>query len=84
MGIIVDRVAEVTTINEADIEPAPDFGARLRSEYIKGMAKCWNKVLIILDIELILTDEELTFGPKAAAGTSGEDAGEAGEAEDGR
>lgn len=64
MGIVVDRVSEVITINKADIDAAPDFGTRLKSEYIKGMAKTKNQVLIILDIDLILTDEDLTFGPK--------------------
>ncbi|MDR1166532.1 MAG: chemotaxis protein CheW [Deltaproteobacteria bacterium] len=67
MGILVDKVSEVITINEADIESAPDFGSPLKSEYIKGMAKTRNLVLIVLDIDLILTDEDLTFGPKAAA-----------------
>ncbi|MDR1394549.1 MAG: chemotaxis protein CheW [Deltaproteobacteria bacterium] len=67
MGIVVDRVSEVITINKADIDPAPDFGTRLKSEYIKGMAKTKNQVLIILDIDLILTDEDLTFGPRQAA-----------------
>ena len=62
MGILVDTVSEVVTINSANIESAPNFGARLKSEYIKGMAKVKNKVVIILDIDLILTDEELTFG----------------------
>ncbi|MDR2367938.1 MAG: chemotaxis protein CheW [Deltaproteobacteria bacterium] len=65
MGIVVDRVSEVITINQADIVPAPEFGTKLRSEYIKGMAKTKTQVLIILDIDLILTDEELTFGPKS-------------------
>ncbi|MDR1309591.1 MAG: chemotaxis protein CheW [Deltaproteobacteria bacterium] len=65
MGIVVDRVSEVITINQADIDPAPEFGTRLRSEYIKGMAKTKTQVLIILDIDLILTDEELTFGPRS-------------------
>ncbi|MDR1609089.1 MAG: chemotaxis protein CheW [Deltaproteobacteria bacterium] len=64
MGIVVDRVSEVITINKADIDPPPDFGSRLKSEYILGMAKTKNQVLIILDIDLILTDEDLTFGPK--------------------
>jgi purine-binding chemotaxis protein CheW len=64
MGIVVDRVSEVITINEADIDPAPDFGSQVKSEYIKGMAKKKNLVLIILDIDLILTDEALTFGPR--------------------
>ena len=67
MGIVVDRVSEVITINEADIDPAPEFGTRLKSEYIKGMAKTKTQVIIILDIDLILTDQELTFGPKSSA-----------------
>ncbi|MDR1297226.1 MAG: chemotaxis protein CheW [Deltaproteobacteria bacterium] len=67
MGIVVDRVSEVITINKADIDPAPEFGTRLRSEYIKGMAKTRTQVLIILDIDLILTDEELTFGGRPDA-----------------
>jgi len=62
MGIVVDTVSEVINIPAANIEPAPNFGARLKSEYIRGMAKTKDKVIIILDIDLILTDEELTFG----------------------
>ncbi|MDR2354326.1 MAG: chemotaxis protein CheW [Deltaproteobacteria bacterium] len=64
MGVLVDKVSEVITINQTDIEPAPDFGSGIKSEYIKGMAKTRNLVFIILDIDLILTDEDLTFGPK--------------------
>jgi purine-binding chemotaxis protein CheW len=79
MGILVDKVSEVITINEADIDTPPDFGTRLKSEYIKGMAKTKNIVLIILDIDVILTDEDLTFGPKTAAPSpdapQGEEAG---------
>jgi purine-binding chemotaxis protein CheW len=78
MGIVVDRVSEVITINAADIDPAPEFGTRLKSEYIKGMAKTKNEVIIILDIDLILTDQELTFGPKPlpAAADDGGDQGD--------
>lgn len=66
IGILVDKVSEVITINETEIDPAPEFGTRLKSEYIKGMAKTKTHVIIILDIELILTDEDLTFGPGSA------------------
>jgi len=62
MGIIVDTVSEVIGLDERLIEPAPNFGARLKSEYIKGVAKIRDRVIIILDIDLILTDEDLTFG----------------------
>lgn len=62
MGIIVDAVAEVINIPGENVGPPPDFGSRLKSEYIKGMAKIKDRIIIILDIDLILTDEELTFG----------------------
>ena len=62
IGIVVDTVSEVINLPAGNIEPAPNFGVRLRSEYIKGMAKARDRVIIILDIDLILTDEELTFG----------------------
>jgi purine-binding chemotaxis protein CheW len=74
MGIVVDQVSEVITINAADIDPAPEFGTRLKSEYIKGMAKTKTQVIIILDIDLILTDQELTFGPSAPIADDGQGA----------
>ena len=61
MGIIVDTVSEVITFSERQIETAPNFGARFKSEYIKGVAKLRDRVVIILDINLVLTDEDLTF-----------------------
>jgi purine-binding chemotaxis protein CheW len=62
MGMVVDTVSEVVSLSGRHIEPAPNFGVRLKSEYILGMAKVKNRVIIILDIDLILTDEDLTFG----------------------
>ena len=62
MGIIVDTVSEVISLGARQIEPPPSFGTQLKSEYIKGVAKIRDRVIIILDIDLILTDEELTFG----------------------
>jgi purine-binding chemotaxis protein CheW len=62
MGIIVDTVSEVISLSGHEIEPPPSFGTQLKSEYIKGVVKIRDRVVIILDIDLILTDEELTFG----------------------
>jgi purine-binding chemotaxis protein CheW len=62
MGMVVDTVSEVVSLQGGRIEPPPNFGVRLKSEYILGMAKVKNRVIIILDIDLILTDEDLTFG----------------------
>ena len=61
MGIVVDNVAEVLPIGAADMEKVPNFGSRLKTEYILGMAKVKGSVVILLDIGLALTDEELTL-----------------------
>jgi purine-binding chemotaxis protein CheW len=54
MGIVVDRVCEVLDIAKDSIEPTPCFGARVKSDFIKGMGKVGDKVKILLDIEKIL------------------------------
>lgn len=59
MGIVVDTVSEVVNIPARDIEPVPDFGARLKSDYILSLAKIKDVVVIILDIDRVLTDEDL-------------------------
>ncbi|MEW5723352.1 MAG: chemotaxis protein CheW [Thermodesulfobacteriota bacterium] len=61
MGIVVDTVSEVMNISGADIEDTPNFGGRIRTDYILGMAKVKGRVIILLDIGEILTDEELTL-----------------------
>ncbi len=53
-GIVVDSVSEVLNIKAADIEDAPDFGAKLNTEYILGMAKAAGGVKMLLDIDKVL------------------------------
>jgi len=59
IGIIVDGVAEVLTLTEADIEDTPDFGSGVATPYLKGMAKIKGKVKILLDIDQVLSTNEL-------------------------
>ena len=61
MGIVVDTVSEVMNISQNNIEPVPNFGTKLRTEYIMGMAKVKGKVVILLDMDVVMTDEELTL-----------------------
>lgn len=58
IGIIVDTVLEVLDIQGGMIEPAPSFGISIDTGYIYGMAKVKNKVIILLDIQNILSEEE--------------------------
>ena len=58
IGIIVDGVAEVLNLAAADIEDSPDFGG-VETPYLLGMAKIKGKVKILLDIDQVLTTQDL-------------------------
>jgi len=57
MGLIVDGVEEVTNIAVGDIEETPDFGSKIETNYILGMAKIKGSVKALLDINSILGTE---------------------------
>ncbi len=59
MGIVVDAVSEVAQIKAEEIEDTPSFGVTLDTSYILGMAKTDDSVKILLDIDKILSEEEL-------------------------
>ena len=59
MGIVVDGVAEVLNLVATDIEDTPDFGQGVATPYLLGMAKIKGKVKILLDIDQVLTSQEL-------------------------
>jgi purine-binding chemotaxis protein CheW len=59
MGVVVDSVSEVLNINGDDIEPPPSFGARLKTQYILGIAKAKGTIKILLDIDKVLTGDEM-------------------------
>lgn len=61
IGIIVDMVNEVIELAEVDIEPAPSFGARIRADFIKGMGKIGEQFLILLNVNHVLSIEELSI-----------------------
>lgn len=61
IGVVVDSVSEVLEIADADIEPAPSFGAKLRSDFIQGMGKIGEKFVILLDIDQVLSVDELAM-----------------------
>ncbi len=59
MGIVVDGVSEVLNLTASDIEDTPDFGVDIRTSYLLGMAKIKGKVKILLEIDEVLTSQEL-------------------------
>lgn len=59
VGVMVDAVNAVLEIPASEIEPAPSFGAKIRTDFIKGMGKVNGKFVILLDVDNVLSPEEL-------------------------
>lgn len=59
IGIMVDAVSEVLDIPGSEIEPPPSFGAKIRADFIFGMGKVDGKFVIILNINKVLSIEEI-------------------------
>lgn len=68
MGIIVDEVSEVLEVSANQIEPPPCFGANVDTDFILGLGKVGEKVVILLDADRVLAAGEL-----AAVGQMGEE-----------
>jgi len=60
IGVTVDVVNEVLEIISSDIEPAPSFGTKIRTDFIRGMGKVEEKLLVLLEIDTILSVAELS------------------------
>jgi purine-binding chemotaxis protein CheW len=59
MGAIVDEVSEVLDITGGQIEPAPEFGTAVDTAFILGMGKVGKKVVMLLDVDKVLSIGEL-------------------------
>ena len=59
MGIIVDSVSDVVMLADEDIQPTPKFSTKIKTDFINGMGKQEDKFIILLDIDKVLSDEEL-------------------------
>jgi purine-binding chemotaxis protein CheW len=69
MGIVVDAVQAVLEIPSSDIEPPPSFGAKIRSDFIEGIGKVNGKFVILLNVNQVLSTDEIgAMGRAAAAG----------------
>jgi len=58
VGILVDSVAEVVDLNASEIDSAPNVGNEESSRYIQGVASRDSNLLIVVDLNKLLSDEE--------------------------
>jgi purine-binding chemotaxis protein CheW len=59
MGVVVDAVNAVLEIPSSEIEPGPAFGAKIRTDFIEGMGKVDGKFVIILDVNQVLSVDDI-------------------------
>ena len=66
IGVVVDAVSEVLNIRSADIAAPPSFGASVNTAYILGMAKVNGGVKLLLDMDRVLTGDQIDELKQAA------------------
>lgn len=65
MGIIVDKVAEVINISQENIELPPQYGQEDEKDFLTGIAKIKDKVVMLLDLETIVNHQsKITLAKK--------------------
>jgi purine-binding chemotaxis protein CheW len=59
IGIVVDAVSDVISVDTESLRPAPQFGAHLNTDYLDGLATVDERMVIIVDIEALITTPDL-------------------------
>jgi purine-binding chemotaxis protein CheW len=67
VGIVVDGVSDVLMLGAAQVRPAPEFGATLSTEYLTGLGTIDDRMLILVDIEKLMTSDEMALVEKVAS-----------------
>lgn len=61
IGMVVDAVNEVRDLSAAEIAPTPSFGGRIRADFILGMGKLDDRLVVMLDVGRVISAEEMVL-----------------------
>ncbi|AEC19291.1 chemotaxis protein CheW [Pusillimonas sp. T7-7] len=61
VGVVVDGVSDVLMLQQAQISAAPQFGTAFSTEYLMGIGTLGERMLILVDIEKLMTSEEMAL-----------------------
>jgi purine-binding chemotaxis protein CheW len=61
IGVLVDAVHEVLAIAASDIEPPPQFGSKIRADFIAGMARVEERFVVLLYVDKVLSVDEMAM-----------------------
>ena len=66
MGIVVDGVSDVIQLASENLHPAPEFGSVLDTRYLLGLGTVEQRMIIMVDIEQLMTSQEMALMDQAA------------------
>lgn len=61
VGIVVDGVSDVVSLNKEQLKPPPDFGVAFDSRYLLGLATINEQMIILVDINELISSEEMSL-----------------------
>ncbi|MFC3338432.1 chemotaxis protein CheW [Paracandidimonas soli] len=67
VGMVVDGVSDVLVLQSSQLSAAPQFGAAFSTEYLTGIGTIGDRMLILVDIERLMTSEEMALVEEAMA-----------------
>ncbi len=67
MGMVVDSVSDVITLTHEQLKPAPQMGSIVETDYLLGLGTIEERMLILLDIEKLMSSEDMGLIEKLAA-----------------
>ena len=67
VGVVVDGVSDVVAVPAADIKPPPEFGGSLDTRYLQGLATVGGQMLILIDIERLMSSRDMAIVDEASA-----------------
>ena len=67
VGIVVDGVSDVITLSAEQLKPAPEFSSSLDTQYITGLGTVDDRMIIVMDIERLMTSRDMDLVELAAA-----------------
>jgi purine-binding chemotaxis protein CheW len=67
MGMVVDSVSDVITLSPEQVKPAPEMGSVLDTDYLIGLGTIDERMLILVDIERLMSSDEMGLIEKLAA-----------------
>ena len=67
MGVVVDGVSDVIQLSSDNLHPAPEFGSILDTRYIIGLGTVEERMIIIVDIEKLMTSSEMSLVEASAS-----------------